>query len=143
MSKIRVLLVDDHSLFREGLRNILKSQDDFEIVGEASDGIDPMAEDMTVTVGSYMLTIPGGSFSSVVNGGYHYRGTIEGSEVEVMVRLPGDGVERYDFFMTIKNIDLAGTANPLTIGLAIGNEGGNVEKRLQGVLTNNRLRELK
>ena len=40
MSKIRVLLVDDHSLFREGLRNILKSQPDFEVIGEASDGLE-------------------------------------------------------------------------------------------------------
>jgi len=40
MSKIRVLLVDDHLLFREGLRNILKSQPDFEVIGEASDGLE-------------------------------------------------------------------------------------------------------
>jgi len=40
MSKIRVLLVDDHSLFREGLRNILISQPDFEVIGEASDGLE-------------------------------------------------------------------------------------------------------
>ena len=40
MSNIRVLLVDDHSLFREGLVNILASQPDFEVVGEASDGVE-------------------------------------------------------------------------------------------------------
>jgi len=40
MPRIRALLVDDHSLFREGLRNILKSQPDFEIIGEASDGVE-------------------------------------------------------------------------------------------------------
>ena len=34
------MLVDDHLLFREGLRNILKSQPDFEVVGEASDGVE-------------------------------------------------------------------------------------------------------
>ncbi len=35
---IRVLLVDDHAVVREGLRNFLALQDGMEIVGEASDG---------------------------------------------------------------------------------------------------------
>jgi len=40
MRKIRVLLADDHQLFREGVSNILKAQADFEVVGEASDGVE-------------------------------------------------------------------------------------------------------
>ena len=35
---IRVLLVDDHAVVREGLANFLALQDGLEIVGEASDG---------------------------------------------------------------------------------------------------------
>jgi DNA-binding NarL/FixJ family response regulator len=35
---IRVLLVDDQQLVRDGLRRILRSQDGFDIVGECSDG---------------------------------------------------------------------------------------------------------
>jgi NarL family two-component system response regulator LiaR len=35
---IRVLLVDDHAVVREGLRNFLALQDGLEIVGEACDG---------------------------------------------------------------------------------------------------------
>jgi DNA-binding NarL/FixJ family response regulator len=38
--KIRVLLADDHQLFREGVASILNAQSDFEIVGEASDGLE-------------------------------------------------------------------------------------------------------
>ncbi len=38
MSRIRMLLVDDHALFRSGLRVTLGLHDDFEIVGEAEDG---------------------------------------------------------------------------------------------------------
>lgn len=40
MDKIRVLLADDHSLFREGLRSLLEDQEDIEIVGEAEDGLE-------------------------------------------------------------------------------------------------------
>ncbi|MBN1249743.1 MAG: response regulator transcription factor [Anaerolineae bacterium] len=36
----RVLLADDHQLFREGLANILNGQPDFEVVGEAGDGLE-------------------------------------------------------------------------------------------------------
>lgn len=35
---IRVLIVDDQSLFREGLRTLLSAQKDLEVVGEASNG---------------------------------------------------------------------------------------------------------
>ena len=37
---IRILLVDDHTLFRSGLKALLSRQPDFEIVGEASDGLE-------------------------------------------------------------------------------------------------------
>lgn len=37
---IRIALVDDHTLFRSGLKALLSRQADFEIVGEASDGLE-------------------------------------------------------------------------------------------------------
>ena len=40
MPKIRCLLVDDHTLFRQGVRRLLESESDFEIVGESPDGGD-------------------------------------------------------------------------------------------------------
>jgi two-component system response regulator NreC len=39
MSKIRVLLVDDHGVVRSGLRMLLENEQDIEIVGEASGGL--------------------------------------------------------------------------------------------------------
>ena len=39
-SPIRILLVDDHTLFRSGLKALLQRQPDFEVVGEAGDGLD-------------------------------------------------------------------------------------------------------
>ena len=37
---IKILLGDDQALFRSGLRSLLQRQDDFEVVGEAADGLD-------------------------------------------------------------------------------------------------------
>lgn len=35
---VRVLLADDHTMFRQGMRRILESQPEIEVVGEAEDG---------------------------------------------------------------------------------------------------------
>jgi len=42
--RIRVLLADDHHLFREGLRALLASASDLEVVGEAGDGNEVVAK---------------------------------------------------------------------------------------------------
>lgn len=38
-NKIKILLADDHQLFREGLKRILNMEDDLEVIGECGDGI--------------------------------------------------------------------------------------------------------
>ncbi len=38
MNKLRILVVDDHAVLRDGIRAMLGLHDDIEIVGEASDG---------------------------------------------------------------------------------------------------------
>lgn len=37
-SKIRIVLADDHSLVRDGIRALLESESDLEVIGEASNG---------------------------------------------------------------------------------------------------------
>ena len=39
---IRVLVVDDHAILRDGIRSILESQEDIIVVGEASDGAEAL-----------------------------------------------------------------------------------------------------
>lgn len=46
--KLRVLVVDDHALFRRGLQMVLEQESDLELVGEASDG----AEAVEIAQGS-------------------------------------------------------------------------------------------
>ncbi len=38
MAKIRILITDDHTLFRQGIKTLLAAESDIEIVGEASNG---------------------------------------------------------------------------------------------------------
>ena len=42
--KIRLLLVDDQTMFRDGMRVLLRSQADFDVVGEAGDGEEALAK---------------------------------------------------------------------------------------------------
>ena len=40
MEPIKVLVVDDHPLFRDGLRNVLSAASDLQVIGEAQDGME-------------------------------------------------------------------------------------------------------
>lgn len=41
---LRVLLIDDHAVLRSGLRLLLQTQTDFEVIGEAADGAQGLME---------------------------------------------------------------------------------------------------
>ncbi len=43
-SLIRVLVVDDHAILREGIRSVLERQDDIVVVGEAADGQEALSQ---------------------------------------------------------------------------------------------------
>ena len=35
---VRIVIADDHPIFRDGLRRLLESEPDLKVIGEASDG---------------------------------------------------------------------------------------------------------
>lgn len=61
MEPIRVLLADDHALFREGLASIISAQPDMVIVGEADDGLEALvkAQELTPDLILMDITMPG------------------------------------------------------------------------------------
>lgn len=61
MNTVRVLLADDHTLVRAGLRKLLESLPDIEVVGEASDGLEllEMAEKLQPQVVLMDIAMPG------------------------------------------------------------------------------------
>ena len=58
---IRILLVDDHTLFRSGVRLLLQRQPDFEVVAEAGDGVEGIkrAKELKPDVVLLDLNLPG------------------------------------------------------------------------------------
>ncbi len=47
--KIRVLVVDDHEIVREGLRTILAMESDIELIGEAKDGVEAVEKALALS----------------------------------------------------------------------------------------------
>jgi DNA-binding NarL/FixJ family response regulator len=43
MERVQVLIADDHTLFRDGLKTLLASVPDIDVVGEAASGDDAVA----------------------------------------------------------------------------------------------------
>lgn len=41
---VRIVIADDHTIFRDGLRRLLESEEELEVVGEASDGAEAVSQ---------------------------------------------------------------------------------------------------
>ena len=64
MPKIRVLLADDHTLFRQGIRNLLAAEADLEVVGEVSNAGDAMEKTTELRPDVVLMDIGMPGFSS-------------------------------------------------------------------------------
>jgi len=55
--RIRILIVDDQTMFRQGMRVLLSSQTDFEVVGEAADGEEALAKAAALRPGVVLMDL--------------------------------------------------------------------------------------
>ena len=63
MKTMRVLLADDHPLFRKGLASLLSTEKGFKVVGEAQDGVEALnkAQDLKPDLVLMDIYMPGGN----------------------------------------------------------------------------------
>lgn len=63
---VRILIADDHTLFRQGLRRVLELEPDFAVVGEASNGDEAVALAGRLTPDVVLLDVsmPGGGLAA-------------------------------------------------------------------------------
>src|SRR5208283_4867090 len=64
MPKIKVLLADDHTLFRQGIRNLLAAETDLEVVAEVSNAGDAMEKTAELRPDVVLMDIGMPGFSS-------------------------------------------------------------------------------
>ena len=59
--KVRLLLVDDHMMFREALCHLLRAEDDLEVVGQTADGLQvlEMVEKLSPDLVCMDINMPG------------------------------------------------------------------------------------
>lgn len=65
MKKIRLLLADDHTVLRAGLRMLLNAQPDMEVVGEAVDGAEAVERALELKPDVVLMDITMGSMSGL------------------------------------------------------------------------------
>ncbi len=68
MAKIRVLIADDHNVLRAGLRALIKTNPEMEVIAEAVDGVEAvtLAREHKPDVITLDLTMPGGSGPDII-----------------------------------------------------------------------------
>ncbi len=90
------------------------------VLGDAT--INPITENVRIMVGNYLTTIPPGSFKQNKKGFYVFSGTINGVGLTVNIKPLGNMM--YTFQATASGPNLTGTANPVAVGIGIGNDAG-------------------
>jgi len=86
--------------------------------------INPATEAITLQIANYTVTFPAGSFRRSFET-YTYQGTISGVETSAFLRSAGGN--RYEFTAYGSPINLASTANPVTVILTIGTDTGTAQ----------------
>lgn len=68
-NKIRVVLADDHAIFRNGVKSLLESELDIEIIGEANDGLEAVEKVKQLSPDVLMIDISMPGMSGIESAG--------------------------------------------------------------------------
>jgi hypothetical protein len=91
-------------------------------LGANSNGINPVTENVTLQIGTFSITIPGGSFQLNPNGRFAFQGVINGVSMQVQIVPLGNNI--FTFNAQGAGVDLTGLTNPVTVVLTIGDDTG-------------------
>ncbi len=97
-------------------------------LGGSSDGINPLAENVALQVGTYTVTIPAGSFHQLNSGSkkttYVFSGVVNGATLSLQIAPPSITGNGWNFKASGTPVDLTGLSNPVTVVITIGNDSG-------------------
>jgi hypothetical protein len=93
-------------------------------LGANSNGINPVAETVTLKIAGLTTTIPAGSFRKGRLGAYAFAGKIDNVWIEALITPLGNN--RFGFQAGAYGTNLSVAANPVTVGLVIGNDSGEI-----------------
>ncbi len=88
----------------------------------AGGSINPVTEPVTLTIGSFSVTVPADSFVQE-KPGYAFQGVINSVSLDLLIKF-GGAEGSYKFLAEGRGATLSGTTNPVTVTLSIGNYSG-------------------
>jgi uncharacterized repeat protein (TIGR03803 family) len=97
--------------------------------GAGATAINPVQQGMTLSVGTYTVAIPAGSFQALKKGVYAYQGTING--VALQVRISQTGTSSYLVQVDASGVNLSTLTNPVPVTLTLGQNSGTVNVTAQ------------
>ena len=91
------------------------------VLGQSSNGINPVTENVTIKVGNISKTIPPASFTKNKQGVFKFDGVIEGASINATITAKSGG---YALEATVIGTNFDGSELPLALGLTIGDDAG-------------------
>lgn len=94
-------------------------------LGPGGPAVNPIAQGLTLTIGTYSVTIPPGSFQQAPQGGFSFDDTINGANLRML--LTQTGANAYEIQVHAQGVDLGTPSNPVTMTLTAGQNSGTTE----------------